>query len=75
MARRPAQRQRRDPDVGQRSPRVLNNDVINTKQGSGIATSINFNGATDGFAVFSRITVSDYEIDYSNGASGKCLTT
>jgi len=53
-------------------PRALNNDVINTfKQGSGIATGINFNGATGSFAVNNRITTADRGIDYSNAATGK----
>jgi len=52
--------------------RVLNNDVINTtKQGSGTATGINFNGATSALAVNNRITVADRGIDYNSGATGK----
>jgi len=56
--------------------RVLNNDVINTvKQGTGTAIGIHFNGATSSFAVNNRITVADFGIDCTSGATGKYRDT
>ncbi len=56
--------------VDGKGSRVLNNDVINTAQGTGVARGIHFYYVTGGLAVNNRITVVDRGIEFE-GSTGK----